>query len=74
MAITRSRSGLEVLLDAGRTLYHQGRDRMQDALAKRKVYRATYHELSMLTDRDLADLGIPRSSIRGLALEAAYGN
>ncbi|MGA9434657.1 MAG: DUF1127 domain-containing protein [Roseobacter sp.] len=74
MAITRSRNGLEVLLDAGRTLFHQERDRTRDALARRKVYRATYHELSMLTDRDLADLGIPRSNIRRLALEAAYGS
>ena len=74
MAITRSRNGLEVLLDAGRTVFHQGRDRVQDALARRKVYRATYYELSMLTDRDLSDLGIPRSDIRRLALEAAYGS
>ena len=74
MAITRSRNGLEVLLDAGRTVFRQGRDRIQDALARRKVYRATYYELSMLTDRDLADLGIPRSDIRRLALEAAYGS
>ena len=74
MAITHSRNGLEVLLDAGRTVFHKGRDRIQDALARRKVYRATYYELSMLTDRDLADLGIPRSDIRRLALEAAYGS
>ena len=74
MAITRSRNGLEVLLDAGRTLFHQGRDRVKDSLARSKVYRASYYELSMLTDRDLSDLGIPRSDIRRLALEAAYGS
>ena len=74
MAITRSRNGLEVLLDAGRSLFHHGRESIQDALAKSKVYRATYYELSMLTDRDLSDLGIPRSDIRRLALEAAYGS
>jgi uncharacterized protein YjiS (DUF1127 family) len=45
---------------------------MRQALAKRKVYRATYSELSALTDRDLGDLGIPRSSIKRLAMEAAY--
>ena len=74
MAITRSRNGLEVLLEAGRTRFHQARDRIQDALVRRKVYHATYYELSILTDRDLADLGIPRSDIRRLALEAAYGS
>ncbi|MBT8169464.1 DUF1127 domain-containing protein [Ruegeria litorea] len=45
---------------------------MQHALARRKAYRATHHELSTLTDRDLQDLGIPRSNIKRLAMEAAY--
>ena len=73
MAITRSSSWLDAVLDANRSFFHQKRERIRDALARRKVYRATYRELSMLTDRDLADLGIPRSSIRRLALEAAHG-
>lgn len=72
MAITRSKSGLDVVLDAGRTLFNRKLDQMQKALARRKVYLATYHELSMLTDRDLNDLGIARSNIKRLALEAAY--
>lgn len=72
MAITRSNSGLDVVLDAGRTFFHQKRNEIQNALAKRKIYRATYYELSTLTDRDLRDLGIPRSNIKRLALEAAY--
>ncbi|WP_259650490.1 DUF1127 domain-containing protein [Roseobacter litoralis] len=46
---------------------------MRRAQAKRRVYRATYHEFSVLTDRDLRDLGIPRSNIKRLAMEAAYG-
>ncbi|WP_299507998.1 DUF1127 domain-containing protein [uncultured Roseobacter sp.] len=46
---------------------------MRRAQAKRRVYRATYRELSGLTDRDLRDLGIPRSNIKRLAMEAAYG-
>lgn len=74
MAITRSSSWLDAVLDVSRTNIHQKMDRFRDAQAKRKVYRETYHELSMLTDRDLADLGIPRSSIRRVALEAAYGH
>ncbi|WP_040615572.1 DUF1127 domain-containing protein [Oceanicola granulosus] len=41
--------------------------------AKYNVYRRTVTELSSLTDRDLADLGVHRSQIRGLAHEAAYG-
>lgn len=73
MAITQSNSWLDVVLDAGRTLFHQKLEQARDARARRRVYRNTYQELSMLTDRDLADLGIPRSSIRKLALEEAYG-
>jgi hypothetical protein len=56
MAITRSNSGLDVVLDAGRKIFHQKRDQMKQALAK----------------RDLNDLGIPRSNIKRLAMEAAY--
>jgi len=72
MAITRSISGLDVVLDAGRTIFHQRRDQIRNALAKRKVYRATLFELSALSDRDLKDLGIPRSNIKRLAMEAAH--
>ncbi|WP_299863077.1 DUF1127 domain-containing protein [uncultured Roseobacter sp.] len=36
-----------------------------------RVYRETYNELAQLSDRDLNDLGLSRSMIRGLALEAA---
>lgn len=43
------------------------------AAAKRKVYRTTLNELSALSNRDLADLGLSRSMIRSVALEAAYG-
>ncbi|UWQ21110.1 DUF1127 domain-containing protein [Jannaschia sp. W003] len=41
--------------------------------AKQRVYRQTFNELASLSDRDLADLGIARSSIRAIAHEAAYG-
>ena len=34
-------------------------------------YNTTFRELSALSNRDLADLGISRSMIRGLAQEAA---
>ena len=42
--------------------------------AKWRVYRRTLNELYTLSDRDLSDLGLSRSAIRGIALEAAYGN
>lgn len=42
--------------------------------AKRKVYRTTFKELNALTDRDLSDLGMSRSMIKRIALEAAYDN
>lgn len=37
--------------------------------AQRRVYRATFNELSKLSNRELADLGIGRSQIRSIALE-----
>lgn len=40
---------------------------------QRKVYRNTVRELSALTDRDLADLGLSRSMIKSIAHEAAFG-
>lgn len=36
-----------------------------------KVYRETVNELDALSNRELADLGISRSMIKGIALEAA---
>ena len=41
------------------------------AMARRSAYRRTYNELASLSDRDLADLGLHRSAIRRLSLEAA---
>ncbi|MDC0736841.1 DUF1127 domain-containing protein [Cognatishimia sp. SS12] len=38
-----------------------------------RLYKQTVAELSMLSNRDLADLGISRSGIKGLALETVYG-
>ena len=45
--------------------------KMRKALARRKIYQKTYHELSVLPDSSLRDMGIPRRSIRNLAMEAA---
>lgn len=40
--------------------------------ARYSVYRKTLSELSVLSDRELSDLGIHRSMIRRMAFEAAY--
>ena len=37
------------------------------------AYRTTLNELSSLSGRELADLGLNRSTIRSVAYEAAYG-
>ncbi len=42
-------------------------------IARRAVYNQTVRELVVLTDRELADLGIARVDIPGVAREAAYG-
>jgi uncharacterized protein YjiS (DUF1127 family) len=38
------------------------------------VYTTTLNELENLSNRDLADLGLARSGIKAVALQAAYGN
>lgn len=39
--------------------------------ARRAAYRQTHYELSILSERDLADLGISRADIPTLARQAA---
>ncbi|MNP30397.1 hypothetical protein D3C76_1234660 [compost metagenome] len=46
---------------------------LRDYLARRALYRQTVRELNDLSGRELADLGINRSMIRGVAYEAAWG-
>jgi uncharacterized protein YjiS (DUF1127 family) len=43
------------------------------AQAKRRIYRQTMRELNALSTRELTDLGISRSMISRIAMEAAYG-
>lgn len=61
---------------AGTTLgqrFANFRTAILDRMVRAKIYRTTTTELSKLTDRELADLGIARSSIRAIAKQAAYG-
>ena len=43
-----------------------------ERLALYRQYRATLEELSMLSDRDLADIGMDRSTLRDIAREHVY--
>lgn len=42
--------------------------------ARYRLYRQTVNELSALTGRELADLGLNRSEIKRVAYQAAYEN
>ncbi|MEP5154875.1 DUF1127 domain-containing protein [Planktotalea sp.] len=46
---------------------------VQEARAARAVYKKTVSELSALSGRELADLGLSYANIRSVAYEAAYG-
>jgi uncharacterized protein YjiS (DUF1127 family) len=45
-----------------------------ERFANYQVFRATVAELEVLSDRELSDMGISRSMIKRIAIEAAYGN
>jgi uncharacterized protein YjiS (DUF1127 family) len=49
------------------------KDTIATALNQRRLYSATIRELSALSDRELADLGMSRLSIYEVAREAAFG-
>ena len=55
-----------------RTILVERLNTLREKMATRAIYRATVAELNTLSARDLADLGIHRSSIRSIAYEAAY--
>jgi uncharacterized protein YjiS (DUF1127 family) len=72
MAFVQSNNVLDVTFEAGRTFFNQKLEQMRDNRARRKIYKQTRSELYSLNDRELADLGIPRASIKRIAMEAAY--
>lgn len=47
--------------------------RLRQVFADYRLYRKTLAELESLSDRELADLGISRLSIREIARESVYG-
>lgn len=49
------------------------RTQAAEAWGNWRVYRRTLNELAALSPRELADLGLHRSMLRRIALEAAYG-
>ena len=59
-------------LAAGRGLFGTLND-WRAAYARRRTFRRTLRELQDLTDRELADLGLHRASLRAAAHEAVYG-
>ncbi|QBF31237.1 DUF1127 domain-containing protein [Thalassococcus sp. S3] len=47
-------------------------DHVRSLFLRRKLYRETLNELSSLSNRDLADLGLNRSMLKRVAWQAAY--
>jgi uncharacterized protein YjiS (DUF1127 family) len=48
--------------------------RLLESFADYRKYLATYDELSALSDRELADIGLSRLNVRHVAREATYGS
>ncbi len=54
-------------------LFSGALERIKAGLERRSLYSRTVSELSALSDRELADIGIHRSVITDIAQEAAHG-
>ena len=68
MAYVNSRSASWSVLDRFASVVKM----VKEAVEQRRIYVQTVQELSSLTDRDLADLGLSRAMISDVAREAAY--
>ena len=62
---------IEALLSEIRGRYARVMSGMKIWRQRRAVYRQTVEELTGLTGRELADIGIPRAHIRRIARESA---
>lgn len=62
---------IEALLSVIQGRYARAMSGMKTWRQRRAVYRQTVVELSGLSARELADIGIPRSHIRRVARESA---
>ena len=71
MVIFHSNARLPAVLGNLRSRFRHLLLVVQQANKRRSIYRTTVCELNSVTNRDLADLGISRSHIRRLALEAS---
>ena len=45
---------------------------LKDRVKKRRAYNTTVRELSKMTDRDLADIGLSRGEIKARAIKSIY--
>jgi len=50
---------------------HAATDALFDRVNRYRMYRRTFAELSALTNHELADIGLHRSELRGVARETA---
>jgi len=57
-----------------REWFDAGKKAAAERDARRSTYVRTLNELEGTSDRDLADIGISRLSIKEVAYETAYGN
>jgi len=57
-----------------REWFDAGKKAAAERDARRGTYVRTLNELEGTSDRDLADIGISRLSIKEVAYETAYGN
>ncbi len=67
--LNATRSARPGLLDRIAALATQ----IREAARRRSVYRQTLRELNALTNRELNDLGLNRTMLTRIAMEAAYG-
>jgi len=52
---------------------HNALQALRDGIRRYRTYRATRDELMALSDHDLQDIGLNRSMIERVALDAAFG-